>query len=105
MLRRVVNLFACWRELRGSPQCVAVCKLLPAHFLCLWRERDDRCFKDRKRIMAELKSFFVKTLYLWTAALDFNFLSFHNFLNLFSFSSQVFLLYTPCVLGLHLLCF
>jgi hypothetical protein len=35
----------------------------------------------------ELKSFFLKTLYHSTAALDFNLLGFHEFLNLFSIAS------------------
>ena len=40
-------------------------------------------FEDCERTMAELNYFFFKTLYLWTTALDFNFLSFHDLLNLF----------------------
>jgi len=59
-------------------------------------------FEDHKRTVVKLKSFFLKTLYLWTTALDFYMPSFHNFLNLFSFSNLVFFLYTSCVLGLCL---
>jgi uncharacterized membrane protein (DUF373 family) len=59
-------------------------------------------FEDHKRTVVKLKSFFFKTLYLWTTALDFYMPSFHNFLNLFSFSNLVFFLYTSCVLGLCL---
>jgi hypothetical protein len=51
-------------------------------------------FEDHKRTVVKLKSFFLKTLYLWTTALDFYMPSFHNFLNLFSFSNLVFFLYT-----------
>jgi hypothetical protein len=31
MLRRVVDLFACWRGLRGSPQCAVVWKMIPSY--------------------------------------------------------------------------
>jgi hypothetical protein len=45
-----------------------------------------------------------KSLYHWTATLDFNLLSFHDFLD-FSLSSKVFLVYTPCVLEMCLCAF
>jgi hypothetical protein len=48
---------------------------------------NDRNFEDNEKTVAEFKSFFFKTLYHWTAALDFNVLSFHDFLDLFSLSS------------------
>jgi hypothetical protein len=37
--------------------------------------------------VAKLKSFFFKTLNHWIATLDFNMLSFHDFLDLFSLSN------------------
>lgn len=43
--------------------------------------------------------------YHWIAALDLKLLSFHDFLHLFSLSSWVYLLYTPCVLRLRYLRF
>jgi hypothetical protein len=52
---------------------------------CFWRERNDRSFEDCERTVVDLKSFFFKTLYHWTTALDLNLLSFHDFLDLFSF--------------------
>jgi hypothetical protein len=68
---------------------------------CLWRERNDRSFEDRERMMVELKSFF-NILYLWTFALDFpNVINFHVFLDLFSPSSSVSFLYTLSVLRLR----
>ena len=53
--------------------------------------------ENHERIVVELESFFFKTLYLWTVALYLNLLSFPYFLNLLSYSSQVFLLYTLCI--------
>jgi len=60
---------------------------------CLALKRNDKSFRDSKRRVTELKSFFIKTLYHWTAALDRNLLGFHDF-HLFSLSSKVFLLCT-----------
>jgi hypothetical protein len=54
---------------------------------CLALKRNDKSFRDSKRRVAEFKSFFIKTLYHWTAALDRNLLGFHDFLDLFSLSS------------------
>jgi hypothetical protein len=43
----------------------------------------------------ELKRRFFSILYHWTTAIDcFHFSKFHDFLDIFSFSSQMFLLYT-----------
>jgi hypothetical protein len=43
--------------------------------------------KTMKRHWQNLIIFFFKVLYHWTATLDFNLLSFHDFLDLFSLSS------------------
>jgi len=49
---------------------------------CLWRERNDRSFEDRKRTVVKLKYFFLNTFYLWATASNFpNVLDF----SLFSF--------------------
>jgi hypothetical protein len=87
MPRRVVDLFACWRRLGGTPQTADVWKMvLSCPFAVSLEEINDRNFEDCERTVVELKSFF-KILYHWTIALDFNLLSFHNFLELFSRSS------------------
>jgi hypothetical protein len=57
MLRRVVDIFACWRGLGGSPQCVAMWKLVLACLLLyLWRKINYRCFEDQEWTVADLKS-------------------------------------------------
>ena len=77
MPRRVINLFFCWRGLGGSPQCVAMRKLvLSCQLWCLWREGTDRYFEEHKKTMVELKSFVFKTLYYWAAGLDLSLFSF-----------------------------
>jgi hypothetical protein len=73
VMPRVANLFACWWT-SSSTQSAAVWKMVHSCLLwCLWKERNDRIFKDRKRTLAELQS------------LLFN--SFHDFLVLISPSS------------------
>jgi hypothetical protein len=48
---------------------------------CLWREKNDRCYEDGERSLEELKSFFLNTLYLWTAAyISPLVINFHDFL-------------------------
>jgi hypothetical protein len=37
-------------------------------FWCLWKEKNDRNFKDRERSLEEILSLFYDTLYLWTVA-------------------------------------
>jgi hypothetical protein len=54
---------------------------------CLWRERNDRQFKDKERIIKELISFFFHSLYSWTAAfLAPIVINYYDFLVLFSSS-------------------
>jgi hypothetical protein len=80
MPKRVVDLLTCWRGMCGNPQDAAVWKMvLSCHFWCLWRDRNDRCFEDHERPVVELISFFFKTLFHMTAALDLNVLSFYDF--------------------------
>jgi hypothetical protein len=61
--------------------------------------------ENSKKVVVELKDSFIKTLYQLTTAFELNISSFLVFLELFSFSSLVFLLFTFCVLGLCFLCF
>jgi hypothetical protein len=54
---------------------------------CLWRERNDRQFKDKERTIKELISFFFHSLYSWTAAfLAPIVINYYDFLVLFSSS-------------------
>jgi hypothetical protein len=56
-------------------------------------KKNDKSFKDYKRMVVEQKYFSFNTLYLWTAAFVFpNLVSFQDFLVLFSPSSWVFLM-------------
>jgi hypothetical protein len=68
MPRRVVDLFVCWWTVDNTWS-VALWKMMLSCILwCLWRERNDRRFEDRERILEELKSLFFITLYFWIAA-------------------------------------
>jgi heme O synthase-like polyprenyltransferase len=57
-------------------------KMMPSCLLgCLWMERNYQSFKDREKMLAELKSFFFDTLYILTAAFVAPLvLNFHDFL-------------------------
>jgi hypothetical protein len=88
MPRRVVDLFACWWT-GGRSQSVVVWKMVPCCLLwCLWRERNDKLFEDKKITIEELISFFFLSLYSWTTAfLAPIMINYHDFLVLFSSSS------------------
>jgi hypothetical protein len=85
-------------QLYGRWFCLAFCGISEG-------KKNDRSIKDRERTVVKLKSFFFKTLFHWTTALDLNLLNFHEFLYLFSIASYVFFLYTLCVLRLRYLRF
>jgi hypothetical protein len=57
-------------------------------FLCLLKERNDRNFEDKERMIEELKTFFFYSLFSWTVAfLAPLVISFHDFLVTFSSTS------------------
>jgi hypothetical protein len=84
---QVVDLFACWWT-GGCSRNAVVWKMVPCCLLwCLWRERNNRQFDDKKRTIEELISFFFYSLYSRTAAfLAPLVISFNDFLVLFSSS-------------------
>jgi len=86
MPRRIADLYACWWT-SGSSKSAAMWKIVHSCLLwCLWRESNDRCFKDWERTLAQLMSLVFNTLYSWTAAFLAPFvISFHDFLVLFFF--------------------
>jgi hypothetical protein len=73
----------------GRSRSVVVWKMVPCCLLwCLCRERNDRQFEDKKRIIEEIISFFFYSLYSWmTAFLAPLVISYNDFLVLFSSSS------------------
>jgi hypothetical protein len=87
MLRRVVNLYACWWTASNTWSAV-VCKMVPLCISwCLWRKMNDRSFEDCERSLEEIKSLFFNTLYLWTTAFVSHLMiviSYHDFLVLFA---------------------
>jgi len=98
MPSRLANLFNCWWT-GGRSRSVAVWKMVPSYLMwCLWRKRNYLSFEDRERKLVELFFFFFHFLFLWTTAFVARLvLSFYDFLVLFSLSTKMFLLYTPCV--------
>ena len=52
---------------------------------CLWRERNNRSYEDRKRTLHEIIYLFFSTLYPWTAtSVSPLVISYHDFLVLFA---------------------
>lgn len=85
---RVIDLFACWWTGGRSRSAVVWKMVLCCLMWCLWRERNDRQFEDKERTIEELISFFLHSLYSWTAAyLAPLVISYNDFLVLFSSSS------------------
>jgi hypothetical protein len=69
-------------------------------FVVYLEERNDRSCEDIERTAGELKSFFFKTLYHWTAALDLICLAFIIFLTCSLFLTKCF----SCILLMYLSC-
>jgi hypothetical protein len=57
-------------------------------FLCLWKERNNRCFENLERSLDDILASFFHTFYLWTVAFVSPLsLSYYNFLVRFSLSN------------------
>jgi hypothetical protein len=69
MPSRVIDLFACWWKAR-RPRSAAVWKMVPiCIFLCVWKERNLRCFEDMKNSLEDIVASFFHMLFLWTMTL------------------------------------
>lgn len=99
MPKWVVDLFACWRGLNGNPHSAAVWKILLSCLLCcLWKEKNDRSFEDRKKDGDGIEIFLL-SLYHWRAALEILIcLVFIIFLTIFLFLARYFF----CILYVYL---
>ena len=89
MPQSVVGFLACWQGSFGHHRNGYIW-LMVSHCLlwCFWRERNSRCFEDKKRSISDLKLFFFKTLMDWLVALQTqSFLSFLDFLDSCNFCS------------------
>jgi hypothetical protein len=73
----VINLFAAiWKMMLICP------------FWCLWKEKNNRCFKDLERSLEDIFNFVFHSLHIWTVAfVSLMSLSFIDFLVRFSLSS------------------
>jgi hypothetical protein len=59
MPRRVVGLFVCWRCQFSSSHSAALWRMISSCIMwCIWGEKNDHSFEDRKRTMVDLKAFF-----------------------------------------------
>jgi hypothetical protein len=68
MSNRVVDLFAFWWM--GDRSLSAVVWKIASSCLmwCLWRDQNDRTFKNQKRKLEEFKFFSFSSLFSWTVA-------------------------------------
>ena len=89
MPQSVVGLLACWQGSFGCHRNRYIWLMVPHCLLwCLWRERNNRCFKDKERSISDLKLFFFRILMDWLAALrNQSFSSFIVFLDSCNFCS------------------
>ena len=66
MPKSVVELLACWQGNFGHHCNGAIWMAVPHCLMwCIWRERNNQCFEDSKKTIANLKLFFFKTLLDW----------------------------------------
>ncbi|KAG6679633.1 hypothetical protein I3842_13G002800 [Carya illinoinensis] len=77
MPRKVVDLLACWRGIRGKGQIADIWKMVPlCPMWCTWTERNSRCFEDKERSPEGFRAFFYHTLVLWASSIVLNGTSF-----------------------------
>ena len=66
MPNTVVELLACWQGNFGHHFNGVIWMAVPHCLMwCIWREKNNRCFKDSERILVDLKLLFFKTLSEW----------------------------------------
>ena len=59
----VMELLACWRGRFGHHQNRYIWLIVPyCVLLCLWKERNSKCFEDNERSIPDLNLFFFRTL-------------------------------------------
>ena len=64
--QRLVELLAFWQGNFGHHHNGVIWMAVPYRLMwCIWRERNNRCFEDFERTIADLKLFFFKTLLDW----------------------------------------
>ncbi|XP_042977702.1 uncharacterized protein LOC122308443 isoform X1 [Carya illinoinensis] len=70
MPKRVVEVLACWNRHHNSSQLDEAWRMIPLCLMwCLWTERNDRCFNNRKRAVGDIWNFFVSSLFQWFSAI------------------------------------
>ena len=102
MSKTVVELLTCWQGNFGHHR-NGVIRMVVPHCLmwCIWQERNNRCFEDSERTIANLKLFIFKTLSDWMSLIGshsiFSVYDLMDACNLFDYFGP--LLYTSCILG------
>ncbi|KAG2677430.1 hypothetical protein I3843_12G099400 [Carya illinoinensis] len=77
MPRKVIDLLACWRVIRGKGQIADIWKMVPLCLMrCTWNERNNRCFERKERSPGGFRDFFYHTLVLWASSILMNGTSF-----------------------------
>ena len=71
MSKTVVELLACWQGNFSHHRNGVIWMAVPhCLMLCIWRERNNRCFEDSERTIANLELFFFKTLLDWMSIIE-----------------------------------
>ena len=66
MPKTVVELLACWQGNFGHHHNGVIWMVVPHCLMwCIWRERNNQCFEDSERSVADFKLLFFKTLSDW----------------------------------------
>ena len=83
MPKIVGELLACWQGKFGRHQNSTIWMAVQHCLMwCIWRERNNRHFKDLERSVSDLKLFFFKTLLDWVTMLGFrSFSPVHDFMD------------------------
>ena len=69
MPQKVIDLFACWRQVGGRDLSRAIWRMAPLCVMwCIWRERNARIFEDKECSVEEVRKTMVTMLHVWTMA-------------------------------------
>ena len=70
MPHKVIEMFKSWQGKFGRHRNIEFWRIVPHCLMwCIWSKRNARCFEGCEQSLIEIKSFFLHTLLVWSAAL------------------------------------
>jgi hypothetical protein len=83
MLRKVLELFACWDHVGGRDLAKAIWRMAPLCVIwCIWWERNVRLFEDKECSVDGVRKNMISMLHMWAMAHYHEFPTLEDFLNM-----------------------